>query len=239
MEYTGTYNCIIVDDDEIDRLTTLSYARKYPYLEICGVCSSAAEALKIMDEENIDLMLSDIDMPELTGFDFRRRMINVPVCIFITSYADCAVESFELAALDFLVKPVKSGRFEAAMKRAKEYLDARHKAKLYEYSLGADTIFLKDGHTFIKVNLHDILYLEALKDYTLVVTAPKRYCVLSPIGSLLKESHFKTFIRVHRSFAVQKHLIEKINTNQVIINNVAIPIGRSYKENLGVINNKV
>jgi len=226
------YNCVIIDDEEIDRLTTLSFVRKYPQLNICGVCSSVEEALKIIETKEIDILFSDIDMPGVDGFEFRRRLMNVPVCVFITSFADMAAESFELSTLDFLVKPMKADRFERTVTRIDEYMEARQKAALYEHSLGGDTIFIKDGHTFIKVKLHDILYLEALKDYTLIFTTEKKYCVLSPISNLLKESNFRSFIRVHRSYAVQKHRISKISPNQLIINDIAIPIGRMYKDNL-------
>lgn len=229
---TAKYNCIIVDDEEIDRLTTLSFVRKYPFFNISGVFSSAEEALEVIKQGDIQVLFLDIDMPGLNGLQFRRQMMDIPVCIFITSYADYAVESFELFTLDFLLKPIKADRFEATVARINEYMDARNKATLYEHSLGGDTVFLKDGHTFIKVQLHEILYLEALKDYTLVFTAEKKFCVLSPIGNLLKENNFRSFIRVHRSYAVQKHLIKKITTNQVLVNNVSIPIGRSYKESL-------
>ena len=235
MVNTAKYNCIIIDDEEIDRLTTLSFVRKYPFLNICGVFSSASEALAIIETGDIQLLFTDIDMPGINGLDFRRRLMNIPVCIFITSFPDCAVEGFELAALDFLVKPLKADRFDATITRIVQYMEAQQKASLYEYSLGGDTVFIKDGHSFIKVNLHDIVYLEALKDYTLVYTAEKKFCMLSPIGNLLKEGNFKTFIRVHRSFAVQRHLISKIMPNQVMVNNVAIPIGRSYKEALDAI----
>jgi DNA-binding LytR/AlgR family response regulator len=232
MMNTAKYNCIIVDDEEIDRLTTLSFVRKYPFFNISGVFSSAEEALEVIKQGDIQVLFLDIDMPGLNGLQFRRQMMDIPVCIFITSYADYAVESFELFTLDFLLKPIKADRFEATVARINEYMDARNKATLYEHSLGGDTVFLKDGHTFIKVQLHEILYLEALKDYTLVFTAEKKFCVLSPIGNLLKENNFRSFIRVHRSYAVQKHLIKKITTNQVLVNNVSIPIGRSYKESL-------
>ncbi|MDR3713508.1 MAG: LytTR family DNA-binding domain-containing protein [Puia sp.] len=226
------YNCVIVDDDEIDRLTTLSFVRKYPQINVCGVCSSVDEALKIIETGDINILFSDIDMPGTDGFEFRRRLMHIPVCIFVTSFADMAAESFELSALDFLVKPIKGDRFERTVARIHEYIDIRKKAALYEYSLGGDAVFIKDGHSFIKVKLHEILYIEALKDYTLLFTAEKKYCVLSPIGSLLKEDNFRSFIRVHRSYAVQKHLIAKISSNKLIINNITIPIGRMYKDNL-------
>jgi two-component system LytT family response regulator len=226
------YNCIIIDDQEIDRLTTLSFVRKYAYLNVCGVCASVDEAMKIAAVTDIHILFSDIDMPGIDGFEFRRRLMNIPVGIFITSYADFAAESFELSTLDFLVKPIKAARFEQTMNRILEYMEAKEKASLYEHSLGGDTIFIKDGHTFIKLKLHDILYLEALKDYTLIYTTGKKHCVLSPISSLLKENHFRSFIRVHRSYAVQKHLINRISAGQLVINDITIPIGRVYKDNL-------
>jgi len=226
------YNCLIIDDEEIDRLTTLSFVRKYSELNVCGVCSSVAEAMKIIEKEDIQILFSDIDMPDIDGFEFRRSMMAIPVCIFITSFADMAAESFELSTLDFLVKPIKADRFAKTVVRIHDYLESRQKASLYEHSLGGDTIFIKDGHAQVKVKLHDILYLEALKDYTLLFTAEKKHCVLSPISSLLKDSNFRSFVRVHRSYAVQKHLINKFSPSQLMINNIAIPIGRMYKDNL-------
>ena len=228
----AAYNCIIIDDDEIDKLTTLSFARKYPFLNICGVCSSASEALVVIEKNTIDVLLSDIDMPDVNGLDFRRGMMNIPVCVFITSHPDFALAGFELAALDFLIKPLKSERFDACMKRVQEFLEVKQKAKLYEYSLGTDSIIIKDGHNLVKLKLHEIIYLEALKDYTLIVTSAKRYCVLSTIGNLLKEKNFQTFIRIHRSYAVQKNLVNSITPSQVNVNDIALPIGRSYKDDL-------
>jgi two-component system LytT family response regulator len=226
------YNCLILDDEEIDRLTTLSFVRQYPELDVRGVCASAEEALRIMEHVDITIFFSDIDMPGTNGFEFRRRMMNIPVCVFITSFADMAAESFELSTLDFLVKPIKADRFERAMARIHEYLDSRAKASLYEHSLGGDVIFIKDGHTQVKVKLHEILYLEALKDYTLLFTAEKKYYVLSPISNLLQDTNFRSFVRVHRSYAVQRHLIDRISASQLKINNITIPIGRVYKDNL-------
>jgi len=229
------YNCIIVDDDELDRLLITAYARKYEFLNIVGVYSSALEAAKAIETENIDILLSDIDMPGLNGMDFRRSMMNIPVCIFITLYPDYAADSFELAALDFLVKPIKAERFQMAMQRCKEYLDIRHKAELLDFSLGSDTIFIKDGTTQIKLSLPQIIYLEALKDYTLIATADKKYRVLSAISSLLKEESFRSFIRIHRSFAVQKNFISNISSQVLTAGNHILPIGRNYKHNLDIL----
>lgn len=226
-------NCIIVDDNEIDRLTVLSFVKRFPEITILGVCSQAEEALQLISENDIDILFLDIDMPGLSGVELRKKASQVPACIFITSHPEFAVESFELDTLDFIVKPLKFDRFESAIRRITEFFEMKEKAHLFESSIGGDVIYIKEGHEQIKVKLHEILYLEGLKDYTLVITPQKRHCVLSSIGLLLKEINFQSFIRVHRSFAVQKQFINKINTNEIILhNNLSIPVGRSFKDNL-------
>jgi two-component system LytT family response regulator len=231
-----TYNCIIIDDDEIDRLTVVSYAKKFPILNIIGVFSTASDALPLLEKEAIDVLFLDIDMPVLNGLDFRKQAMNIPVCIYITAHPEHAVESFELDTLDFIVKPIKLDRFTQTMHRIEDYMELKLKANLFESSIGGDSIYIKEGHEQTKVKLHDILYLEALKDYTKIVTTNKRHCVLSSIGTLLKEDHFQSFVRIHRSFAVQKKYIDKKLTHEVMLNNgISIPIGRSYKENLNQI----
>lgn len=230
------FNCVIVDDDEIDRLTVVSYAKRFPDLNILGTFESAQDALCLIEKEKVDILFLDIDMPGLSGLDFRKKSLKVPVCIFITAHPEHAVESFELETLDFIVKPIKFDRFSQTMSRIAEFMEIKLKAQLFESSIGGDTIYIKEGYEQTKVKLHDILYLEALKDYTLIITNQKRHCVLASIGTLLKESHFQSFIRIHRSFAVQKQFIKKINAQEIQLNNnVLIPIGRSYKENLNIL----
>ncbi len=229
------FNCIIVDDDEIDRLTAMSYVKKFPNLKLLGVYDSAEKALEIINTEKIDILFLDIDMPTLSGLDFRKKAMHIPVCIFITAHPEHAVESFELETLDFIVKPLKLDRFAQTMRRIEEFMEIKLKATLFEASIGGDTIYIKEGHEQTKVKLHEILYLEALKDYTLIITSQKRHCVLSSIGTLLKEVHFQSFVRIHRSYAVQKQFVKKIGSQEIELNNsVLIPIGRSYKDNLSL-----
>ena len=229
------YTCIIIDDDEIDRLTVLSFAKKFPLLDILGVFESAEDALPFIEKEKVDILFLDIDMPGLNGIEFRKKALEIPVCIFITAHPEHAVESFEIETLDFIVKPLKLDRFAQTVSRIEEFMEIKLKASLFEASIGGDTIYIKEGHEQTKVKLHEILYLEALKDYTLIITDKKRHCVLSSIGNLLKEDHFQSFIRIHRSFAVQKQFIQKINSTEIILNNnISIPVGRSYKENLNL-----
>ena len=226
-------NCLIVDDDEIDRLTVLSYAKRFPILHILGTCATAEQAEEIMRNNRVDVLFLDIDLPGESGVQFRKKASTIPACIFITSHPEFAVESFELDTLDFIVKPIKLDRFKSAINRLVEFMEIRQKADLFESSIGGDVIYIKEGHEQTKVKLHDILYIEALKDYSLMITKQKRHCVLTSIGNLLKENHFQSFIRVHRSFAVQKQFVEKINSHELILNNqMIIPIGRSFKDNL-------
>lgn len=201
--------CIIVDDDEIDRLTVLSFAKRFENLSILGVFDNADEALAFMENNKPDILFLDIDMPGMNGVELRKKALEVSACIFITSHPEFAVESFELDTLDFIVKPLKFDRFAQTMRRIEEFMEIKHKASLFESSIGGDVIYIKEGHDQTKVKLHDILYLEALKDYTLIITSKKRHCVLSSIGVLLKESHFQSFIRIHRSFCRTKTIHRK------------------------------
>ncbi len=229
-------NCVIVDDNEIDRLMVLSLVKRFPKLNVSGTFSSASDALPLISAGGIDVLFLDIDMPEMSGLELRKLAPEVPICIFITAHPEHAVESFELETLDFLVKPLRFDRLVQTVHRIEEFMEIRHKAALFESSIGGDAIFIKEGHEQIKVKLHDVLYLEAMKDYTLIVTSDKRHCVLSTIGNLLKETYFESFVRIHRSFAVQKQFIEKIGTAEILLHNQqTIPVGRTYKDNLAAL----
>lgn len=224
--------CMVVDDDEIDRLTTVSFLKDYPFIEISGIFDSPVKALAAVQQQPPEVLFLDVDMPEMSGLQLRQQLLHIPACIFITSYPDYAVESFEMAALDFLVKPFKAERFSKTIQRLQEYMNVRHKSELLNHTLGADTIFIKDGNDQVKLQLHEIIYLEALKDYTGIITASRKYAVLTPLGTLIKEKVFSNFIRIHRSYAVQKHFIKKISSGEVMVNDIVLPVGRTFKEAL-------
>jgi two-component system, LytTR family, response regulator len=224
--------CMVVDDDEIDRLTTVSFLKDYPFIEITGVFDSPVKALAAVQQQPPEVLFLDVDMPEMSGLELRKQLLHIPACIFITSYPDYAVESFEMAALDFLVKPFKAERFGKTIQRLQEYMNVRHKSELLNHTLGADTIFIKDGNEQVKLQLYEIIYLEALKDYTGIITTNRKYAVLTPLGTLIKEKAFSNFIRIHRSYAVQKHFVKKISSAEVVVNDIVLPVGRTFKEAL-------
>lgn len=229
--YMKTWNCLIVDDEDLDRLMVVAFAKKFPQLSLIAACKSAEEALEVLQKNTIDILFLDIDMPSSSGVDLRKKAMTVPVCIFITGHAEYAVESFELDTLDYIMKPLKFDRFERAMQRIEQFLEIKEKANLFELSFGENAIYVKEGTEKSKVNLYDILYLEALKDYTLLVTPQKKHCVWSNLGSLIKQEPFQSFTRVHRSFAIQKQFVKKISAQEIILsNNTMIPVGRSYKD---------
>lgn len=228
------YKAIIVDDDEIDRLTTLAFCKKIDFLSIEALFNSSHDAATWLEQNDVDVLLLDIDMEGLNGLDLRRATLQIPVCIFITSHAEYALESFELSALDYLIKPLQSNRFELAMTRLQEYMLLREKAELLDYSLGGDAIFIKEGHQQIKLHLHEVQYLEALKDYTGIVTGQRKYCVLSPFSNMLKQHVFQKFIRIHRSYAVQKNYVTRVTPRELFINNISLPIGRNYKADVEI-----
>ncbi len=226
-------NCIIVDDDEVARLKVVSIARKFSVFNIIGYYSTPAAVFSILEKEKIDVLFLDIDMPTLSGLELRKKLRNIPVCVFITSHPEHAAESFELDTLDFIVKPLREDRFAQTVIRIEEFMEVKQKADLYEASFGDDFIYIKEGYEKVKVKLHDIWHIEALKDFTVLVTKDKRHCVSIGIGNLLKEEYFKNFIRVHRSYAVQKQFVEKIGNQYItLINQKTIPLGNSYKDNL-------
>ncbi|MGC4040561.1 MAG: LytTR family DNA-binding domain-containing protein [Flavobacterium sp.] len=230
------FDCIIVDDDEIDRLAVVSYAKRFPVLNIAGIFDSAEKALHFLSTNPIDVAFLDIELEGASGLELRKRALEIPVCVFISSHSESAAETFELQTLDFIVKPFKFPRFEQMMARLVEFMEIRTKASLFESSLGGDVVYVKSGHDQVKVKLHEIVYLEALKNYTILVTENKRHCVLSNLGEILNEEKFNSFLRVHRSYAVQKQYIQKIGSQEIELNNGnLIPVGRSFKDNLNTI----
>jgi two-component system LytT family response regulator len=228
-----TYSCIIVDDKDLDRVAVQVYLQRYTFMEVAGSFASAGDALEHIRQYGApDALFLDVDMPGKSGLALRNELRTIPACIFITAHPEFALEGFELAALDYLVKPLKQDRFERAMRRLEEYLELHFKAGLLDFTTGENTLFIKDGYNQVKLQIQEIVYLEALKDYTGIVTKNKKYCVLSPLGSLIKEKAFQHFVRIHRSYAIHRHAISEISAKGIRVNDVLLPVGRSYKDSV-------
>lgn len=230
-----TYTCLIVDDNEIDRLIVQTYLKRFARFRLLGAFSSSEKALGVVSEIEVDVLFCDIQMPGLSGIEFRKKAKKIPVCIFISYSPEYAVESFELETLDYLVKPLTFERFSHTMERIESFLELRRKASMAEQKTEED-FFIMDGINQVKINISKALYLQAMKDYTQIVSTDGKQTVLSNLGNLLNNRVFQSFIRIHRSYAVKKDAVYKITRSEVILDNgQSFPIGKSFRDNLNVI----
>lgn len=226
-------NCVIVDDNELDQLALLSCLKRHSQFRVLGVFSSPEKALPVVENIEVDVLFLDIQMPGMNGLEFRRRIENIPVCIFISSSPDFAVESYELETLDYLLKPLYADRFARTVQRIESFLEIQNKSNAYidVQNSEKDEFFIKEGKHQLKINLSDIIYLEALKDYTRILTVTGKHMVNSPLGTLIKEPKFNSFIRIHRSYAVPKNAIKRIDRTEVMLENgEKIPVGKTYRD---------
>ena len=225
--------CIIIDDEEIPRLKAFSIIKKYAMFDILGMFESYELAQSLIEKNKIDILFLDIDLPNINGIEIRKKLATIPVCVFITSHPEFAVDSFEIDTLDFLVKPLTQERFNKTVQRIEEFFEMREKISVFESGFIDDYIVIKEGYEKVKIKLYNILYIEALKDYCVLVTKEKRHYVASNLGTLLKTQNFESFIRIHRSYAVQKQYIRNISPHNIkLANSTQLPIGERFKENL-------
>jgi two-component system, LytTR family, response regulator len=222
-------NCIIVDDDEMSRAALKHLISQIPYLELIGVYQDTAEALSALNEKKVDLMLLDIEMPGISGLEFIKGLKNPPLTILVTSKKEYALEAFECNVIDYLVKPILIDRFFKAIEKARDIFD-NYKKNLV--SSNQDYLFVKISGALIKIDIRDILWIEALGDYISVNTIAKKHTVHSTMKSIENKLSPEKFIRVHRSYIVSIDNINSIDDNTIVINKQLIPVGYVYKEKL-------
>lgn len=219
----------IVDDDETARLLIEAYAQPHKDLQLQGSFEHPLDAISFINNNQPDLLFLDIEMPLLNGIDFLRSLKKPPLCIFITSHPEFAIEAFELFALDYILKPITEDRLNTAIVRAKTFLDIQQKAVAYEHKIEQETIIIQEGYETHRVQLSDILYLEALKDYTRIFTKHKNYITLGNLSRILESFNVPSFTRVHRSYAVNSSLINSFTDNNISIQGTEIPVGKTYR----------
>lgn len=221
---------LVVDDNELDRLMVETLARAYPVLELAGSYAYPLEALGAIKALRPQLVFLDVEMPGATGIELLRAVKEiVPMAVFITSFPDFALEGFELSALDYILKPLTEERFGQAVKRVAEYWEMKQKSLAYDVIIGEDTILIKQGYEQLRLSLNDIVYLEAMSDYTKITTSSKRYITNTPLSGFLEKLPERHFMRVHRSYAVARSKIEVIRTGELICGGTAIPVGKTYR----------
>jgi len=222
-------SCIIIEDDEFDRKAVEYFVQQISFLQLIGSYENVLEAQPVLRAADIQLILTDIDMPVLNGLDFFKSLTNPPLCIFITSHPEYALDGFESQAFDYIVKPLKFGRFEQAANRAREYLEIKGKAALYTIEIENNMLFFKEGTSTIQLKFSDILYLEALGDYTKIITPEKKYLTLQNLKTFIEKLPESKFLRIHRSFAVAMDKVKIIKDNEMIVGNITLPVGKTFR----------
>ncbi|MFD0940916.1 LytR/AlgR family response regulator transcription factor [Pedobacter boryungensis] len=230
------YSCLIVDDNEIERDAIEMYLRKVNQLDIKAVCSNGVEAAEVLANEPIDIVFSDIDMPELSGMGLLKSIKSPPVFIFITSFTEYAAESFNLDALDFIVKPATFERLLKASTKAIEYLDLKKKVSLNSNPPPAedtdDHFFIKETKGFTRLNYNDVIYIESMGDFSKIYTANDKHVTLVNLKSLERQLP-AFFIRVHKQYIINLNQIATITQNEIVLNhNNTVPVSLINRQEL-------
>lgn len=222
-------SCIIIDDEPLALDLVEGYVSKTPFLELKGKCLSALEALQIMNTEKIDLVFSDIQMPDLNGIDFSKTLSADTKVIFTTAFKEYAFDGFKVNAVDYLLKPFNYQEFlKAAIKAQERIIRPEEKRQGFTHD---NFIFVKSEYKQVKINLNEVYYFEGLKDYIKIWinSQAKPILTLMSLKTLEQELPEEKFMRVHRSFIIALDKIESVERSQVVINKERITIAEQYK----------
>jgi DNA-binding LytR/AlgR family response regulator len=225
------YSCIIIDDEPLSHDVLKNHLAAFPELELVGNFFNAKDARNFLDEHSVDILLLDIEMPEISGLDFLRSLNEKPVSIITTAYRDYAVEGFELGVIDYLMKPVPFERFETSLKRATDFLQLVKTDDSIDFSEESRNfeILIKTGTKRVLVDYRKIIFAQGLKDYTILHTETEKYVVKGSVKALESYLPKHYFIRVHKSFIVAIPRIKIARRNKIELGPLSIPIGRAFK----------
>ena len=225
------FNCVIVDDEPIARDIIQQYVDHLDYVQVTATCTNAMEAKAVLQQQRVDILFLDINMPVMDGVSFLKTLRNPPQVIFTTAYKEHAVAGFELAACDYLLKPFSFERFIMAIDKATDKLRANQSVPVERVAvLSPQTIFIKADGKIFNIVLNDLLYAEASGNYTKIVLQAQILLPAMRFSSVEELLPTDLFVRVHRSFIINKAKIGHIEGNRVYINAAEIPIGSNYKE---------
>lgn len=227
---------VLIDDNEIDRDLAETYIQRLPFLDLKASFHNPLDALPLLESAEVDLLLCDVDMPEISGLELAKSLSSPPAIIFMTSFPEYAVQGFEVEAVDYLVKPFGFERFLKAVNRASELLDLKKRKGKDFYSgaerVGSDHFFIRSEHRFVRVNFSQVLYIEALKDYVKVVTPEQSFLSALNLKVIEDQLPAADFMRIHRSYIVNLNNIEAIANTDVVTGGHTIPLGDTYRDRL-------
>ena len=225
--------CAIVDDEPLALELLKSYVKKTPVLELNGAYSSAIEAMKMLPDNPVDLLFLDIQMPELNGLEFSHMVPEDTRIVFTTAFGQYALDGYKVNALDYLLKPISYTDFLQSVNKAVQWFD-RKRGTDNEPTDKPDFIYVKSDYKLIQISLKDILYIEGVKDYVKIHLEGESRPILSLTSLKALEEKLPTdrFIRVHRSYIVQKQKIKVIDKARIVFGKEYIPVSESYKQEL-------
>lgn len=223
------YNVLIVDDEFLARKLLTEYVSKVDFLNLVDTCPDATKAMEILNNENIDILLLDIQMPDLSGMEMLKLINNRPAVILTTAYSEYAVDAFSLGVVDYLLKPFDYARFMQAINKAVSL-----KTNIQEYTSDSsnDYMMIKADYKLYKVNYDDLLFIEGQHEYVTFHTTTKRITALYSLRNLEETLPKDKFVRTHKSFIVSIKNIEDIDKTNVTVAGNKIPIGASYRDAL-------
>jgi DNA-binding LytR/AlgR family response regulator len=226
--------CLLIDDEPPALRVLQSHIANVNGLEIVALCKNAVEALDVLGGRQVDLIFLDIKMPKIIGTEFLKNLSNPPKVIFVTAYREYALDSYELDAVDYLVKPVSFERFLKAISKVKRLIGQETIAHSEEYKANPVAfVYLKVDRNMQKIMVNEILYIESWKDYSKVFMASgKNWLVKQSISSLENLFSEHKFLRIHRSFMISMDKITGYNNTEINLGEKQIPIGRLYKQHV-------
>lgn len=231
-----TLTCIVVEDEPLARNLLEQYILKVSHLQLIKSFANPLAALDFLRNNSVDILFSDIQMPEITGISLLKILPKKPLVILTTAYSEYAIEGYELDVLDYLLKPITLERFLKSIEKATQRLSAAPPLPALETAAPIDqtqaSIFVKDGTKLVKIRLNEILYIEGLKDYVTIHTKEKKVVTLQTLKSLEIQLTPHHFIRVHHSFLVSFDAIDTIEKEKIQIGKVWIPISDTYRKSV-------
>lgn len=223
-------NCIIVDDDKLQRTSLAQLISKVDFLNLKAECSDAVEAFNYLNKEDVDLVFLDVEMPGMSGLELVKRLEKRPIIIFITAKQNYAVEAFELNVADYIIKPVDLSRFMIAVGRARELF--KSKDQQVEVTEQDDYIFVRSHSMLTKIKVKEITYIQALGDYVIIFVGEKKYTVHITLRKMEEKLGRNKFYRLHRSYLVAVDHIDTVEDNTAYVGKHHLPIGEQFKKDL-------
>ncbi len=222
-------NCVIIDDEPLARNILEQYIHSHQQMNLLKICSNAKDAYGVIQELQPDLVFLDIQMPGINGIELVNSLKNPPPIIFTTAYTEFASTSYELEAVDYLVKPITVERFTKSINKFLKMSQAESEITVKNY------LYIKSGGDLVKVKFSEIIYVQSMKDYVKVFTTHGQLITLLTLKSLLEMVPSAQFIQTHRSFIVNSHYISAIKKGTLIVQGYSIPIGEKYKDKIVMI----